>query len=122
MDKNELHATIMETLKDSGAYNKLQAEVYQKIFTVMNENPATRPEPPIENVIINALIQDYLEFNKYDYSKHVLQAEHGNDKETNSLRRQDVAEKLNIQGDFQSRPILYAMIEYFMKKQNESAK
>ena len=56
MDKNELEATIIETLKDSGAYNKLQAEVYQKIFTVMNENPANRPEPPIENVIINALI------------------------------------------------------------------
>ena len=116
MDKNELHAQILETLTDSGAYNKLQADVYQKIFAVLNECPAARPEPPLENIVANALIQDYLEFNKYDYSKHVLQAEHGN-QETNKLNREDIAEKLNIAGDFQSRPILYSMIEFFMKKQ-----
>merc|ERR1712110_911077 len=110
--ENELQATIIETLKESGAYDKLQAQVYQNLFSVMNENPAPRPTPPVENVVINALIQDYLEFNRYEYSKRVLEAEHG-DSETNKLRRVDIAEKLNISGDFQSRPILYAMIEHF---------
>ena len=61
-NNNELYNNLLETLKNSGQYDKLQAQTYQNIFEVLSENSAERPELPVENVLINSLIFDYLRF------------------------------------------------------------
>ena len=111
---NDLQAGILDSLKESGAYSKLQAQVFEKIFHVMNENSAERPELPEENVLVNSLIRDYLNWNNLEYTDKVLSAETGDKK---CLSRDEIAEKLNVTGDFQTKPLLYSMVEYFLKKE-----
>merc|ERR1712000_460934 len=136
---NELEENLTEILKDSGEFDKLQADVYCSLFKIMNENPAARPTLPPENILVNSLIHDYLGFNQYEYTQKLLLAESGQNITATSdlpeiiqtktsnpenfssqvknshLNRQQLAEKLNISGDVYKRPILYVLVEHFLK-------
>jgi len=54
--------------------SQLKAEVRSHVFKALDDPTEDRPPVSRENVIINELIQEYLEFNRYKYAASVLRA------------------------------------------------
>ena len=75
---NDLKDVLKETLEQKGALNKIKAEIRAEIFTALDaENSKGKPSQPPENVMINELIREYLEFNGYYNSASVFITESG---------------------------------------------
>ena len=67
-------SVVRETLESRGVLGQLKARIRAEVFNALDDPADSRPRIPSENVIINELILDYLEFNKYNYAASVLQA------------------------------------------------
>ena len=74
----DLKNVLRETLEQKGTMNKIKAEIRAEIFTALDAD-ATKGKPalPQENVLINELIREYLEYNRYYSSASVLVTESG---------------------------------------------
>ncbi len=53
---------------------QIRARVRAEVFSALQDPTGDRPELSSENFIINELIREYLEFNKYKYTQSVLHA------------------------------------------------
>lgn len=53
---------------------QLKARIRAEVFSALDEQREPRPPLPRENLLINELIRDYLEFNKYRHTASVLTA------------------------------------------------
>ncbi|XP_066238647.1 centrosomal protein 20 isoform X5 [Saccopteryx leptura] len=73
----ELKAVLKDTLEKRGVLGHLKARIRAEVFNALNDDG--EPQPPLshENLLINELIREYLEFNKYKYTASVLIAESG---------------------------------------------
>ena len=67
-------AVVKETLENRGALTQIKARIRAEVFNALNDQTEPRPKLSNENVLINELIREYLEFNNYKYSASVLQA------------------------------------------------
>lgn len=67
-------SAIKETLESRGVWAQLKAGMRAEVFSALDHQG--RPRPPLshENLLINELIREYLEFNKYRYTASVLTA------------------------------------------------
>ena len=65
---------VKDTLEDRGVLGEMKARIRAEVFHALEED--TEPSPPLsnENMFINELIREYLQFNKYKYSQSVLLA------------------------------------------------
>lgn len=70
----ETLSAIQETLESRGVWAELKAGIRAQVFSALDHQG--RPRPPLshENLLINELIREYLEFNKYRYTASVLTA------------------------------------------------
>ena len=74
----DLKNVLRETLEQKGVLNKVKAEIRSEIFTALDaDNTQGKPPVPQENVIINELIREYLEYNRYYNTASVLVTESG---------------------------------------------
>ncbi|XP_035573375.1 centrosomal protein 20 isoform X2 [Canis lupus familiaris] len=73
----ELKAVLKDTLEKRGVLGHLKARIRAEVFNALDDESEPRPPLSHENLIINELIREYLEFNKYKYTASVLMSESG---------------------------------------------
>uniref|UniRef100_A0A8C6B2M5 Centrosomal protein 20 n=1 Tax=Monodon monoceros TaxID=40151 RepID=A0A8C6B2M5_MONMO len=71
----ELKAVLKDTLEKRGVLGHLKARIRAEVFNALDDESEPRPSLSHENLLINELIREYLEFNKYKYTASVLIAE-----------------------------------------------
>uniref|UniRef100_A0A4W2DXY3 Centrosomal protein 20 n=1 Tax=Bos indicus x Bos taurus TaxID=30522 RepID=A0A4W2DXY3_BOBOX len=71
----ELKAVLKDTLEKRGVLGHLKARIRAEVFNALDDESEPRPSLSHENFLINELIREYLEFNKYKYTASVLIAE-----------------------------------------------
>ena len=106
----ELKNALKETLEQKGVLNEIRAKMRQSIFEAIESDDKPQPKLSNENLIINALIKEYLDYNNYLHTSSVLQAESGQPKD--KIDRNFIANQLNIIENNQSQkvPLLYSII------------
>ncbi|XP_038942174.1 centrosomal protein 20 isoform X2 [Rattus norvegicus] len=72
----ELKAVLKDTLEKRGVLRHLKARIRAEVFNALDDDREPRPLLSHENLLINELIREYLEFNKYKYTASVLIAAH----------------------------------------------
>ncbi|XP_076793590.1 centrosomal protein 20 isoform X3 [Arvicanthis niloticus] len=72
----ELKAVLKDTLEKRGVLGHLKARIRAEVFNALDDEREPRPSLSHENLLINELIREYLEFNKYKYTASVLIAAH----------------------------------------------
>lgn len=65
---------VKETLESRGVLGQLKARIRAEVFSALDDQREPRPPLSHENLLINELIREYLEFNKYRYTASVLTA------------------------------------------------
>ncbi|XP_077843302.1 centrosomal protein 20 isoform X1 [Macaca mulatta] len=68
----ELKAVLKDTLEKKGVLGHLKARIRAEVFNALDDDREPRPSLSHENLLINELIREYLEFNKYKYTASVL--------------------------------------------------
>ncbi|XP_040491218.1 centrosomal protein 20 isoform X5 [Ursus americanus] len=68
----ELKAVLKDTLEKRGVLGLLKARIRAEVFSALDDESEPRPPLSHENLLINELIREYLEFNKYKYTASVL--------------------------------------------------
>ncbi|MEQ2268396.1 Centrosomal protein 20 [Xenotaenia resolanae] len=71
---SELKNAVRETLESRGVLGQLKARIRAEVFSALDEHRGARPSLSHENLLINELIREYLEFNKYRNTASVLTA------------------------------------------------
>ena len=106
----ELKNALKETLEQKGVLNEIRAKMRQSIFEAIESDDKPQPKLSNENLIINTLIKEYLDYNNYLHTSSVFQAESGQPKD--KLDRAYIASQLNIIETNQSQkvPLLYSII------------
>uniref|UniRef100_A0A667HVA8 FGFR1OP N-terminal like n=1 Tax=Lynx canadensis TaxID=61383 RepID=A0A667HVA8_LYNCA len=64
----ELKAVLKDTLEKRGVLGHLKARIRAEVFNALHDESEPRPPLSHENLLINELIREYLEFNKYTAS------------------------------------------------------
>ncbi|XP_072466519.1 centrosomal protein 20 isoform X1 [Notamacropus eugenii] len=110
----ELKAVLKDTLEKRGVLGHLRAKIRAEVFNALDDQGEKPPPLSHENLLINELIREYLEFNKYKYSASVLTAESG--QPATPLERQFLIKELNIYEDSNAKtvPLLYGIIAHFL--------
>ncbi|XP_012861008.1 centrosomal protein 20 isoform X4 [Echinops telfairi] len=90
----ELKAVLKDTLEKKGVLGHLKARIRAEVFKALDDEREPRPPLSHENLLINELIREYLEFNKYKYTSSVLVAESG--QPVVPLDRQFLIHELNL--------------------------
>ncbi|XP_066186413.1 centrosomal protein 20 isoform X2 [Sylvia atricapilla] len=135
----ELKAVLKDTLEKRGALAQIKARIRAEVFNALDDQSEPRPTLSRENLLINELIREYLEYNKYKYTASVLTAallaalsqitplvfkktllsgfsfpESGQPEVP--LDRQFLAKELNVAEDpsAKSVPLLYGILSHFL--------
>ncbi|XP_035258911.1 lisH domain-containing protein FOPNL [Anguilla anguilla] len=115
----ELKAALKETLEARGVLGQLKARIRAEVFNALDDQSEARPALSHENLLINELIREYLEFNKYRYTASVLISESGQPEVP--LDRQFMTNELNVVEDPSCRsvPLLYGLLSHFLSSGGE---
>lgn len=73
----DLKNVLKETLESKGVLNDIRAKIRAEVFTALDSESSGKPKLSNENMIINEMIREYLEYNKYYNSLSVLMTESG---------------------------------------------
>jgi lisH domain-containing protein FOPNL len=73
----DLKAVLRETLEQKGVLGEVKAKIRAEIFTALDSESAGKPALSNENMIINEMIREYLEYNRYYNTSSVLVTETG---------------------------------------------
>ncbi|NWX50131.1 FOPNL protein, partial [Steatornis caripensis] len=105
---------LKDTLEKRGALGQIKARIRAEVFNALDDQSEPRPPLSHENFLINELIREYLEYNKYKYAASVLTAESGQPEMP--LDRQFLAKELNIVEDANGKavPLLYGILSHFL--------
>ena len=106
----ELKNALKETLEQNGVLNEIRAKMRKSIFEAIESDDKPKPKLSNDNLIINALIKEYLDYNNYLHTSSVFQAESGQPKD--KIDRNFITNQLNIIENNQSQkvPLLYSII------------
>ncbi len=61
-----------EALESKGVANELKSKLRAEVFNILEDNSNEKPIISQENLLINELIREYMDFNHYKYSKSVF--------------------------------------------------
>ncbi|XP_051062654.1 centrosomal protein 20 [Phodopus roborovskii] len=111
----ELKAVLKDTLEKKGVLGHLKARIRAEVFNALDDDHEPRPSLSHENLLINELIREYLEFNKYKYTASVLIAESG--QPVVPLDRQFLVHELKTfeESKDNSIPLLYGILAHFLR-------
>ncbi|XP_069021970.1 centrosomal protein 20 [Embiotoca jacksoni] len=118
----ELKCAVRETLESRGVLGQLKARIRAEVFSALDDRREPRPPLTHENLLINELVRDYLEFNRYRHTAAVLTAESGQPEAP--LDRQFLANELKVAEDMSSRavPLLYGLVSHFLNSGDKGGK
>ncbi|XP_019663316.1 lisH domain-containing protein FOPNL isoform X1 [Ailuropoda melanoleuca] len=110
----ELKAVLKDTLEKRGVLGLLKARIRAEVFSALDDESEPRPPLSHENLLINELIREYLEFNKYKYTASVLISESG--QPVVPLDRQFLIRELNAFEESKDNtiPLLYGILAHFL--------
>ncbi|XP_050394731.1 centrosomal protein 20 [Patella vulgata] len=110
---DELKEVLKESLENRGVLGQIKARIRAEVFTALNDQTENKPQLSNENVLINELIREYLEYNNYKYAASVLVSESG--MHPSPLDRDFLKNELNIVEDGPSRsvPLMYSLISTY---------
>uniref|UniRef100_A0A4X1VM92 Centrosomal protein 20 n=1 Tax=Sus scrofa TaxID=9823 RepID=A0A4X1VM92_PIG len=105
---------LKDTLEKRGVLGHLKARIRAEVFNALDDESEPRPSLSHENLLINELIREYLEFNKYKYTASVLIAESG--QPVVPLDRQFLIRELNAFEESKDNtiPLLYGILAHFL--------
>ncbi|XP_004225990.1 centrosomal protein 20-like [Ciona intestinalis] len=111
-----LKKALVESLETKGVMGKLKAQVRTEVYKAMDDPSVEKPKLSNENLLINELIREYLQFNRYKYSDSVLVAETGQPEV--QLDRKFLCKELNVEDTEETIqiPLLYSVLEAFVKQ------
>ncbi|XP_064644783.1 centrosomal protein 20-like [Lineus longissimus] len=112
----ELKGVVKDTLENRGVLGQLKARIRAEVFNALDDQSESAPPLSNENLLVNELIREYLEFNKYKYTSSVLMAESGQPQ--TPLDRQFLVNELNLaeNRESQSVPLLYGVVAHFLNR------
>ncbi|KAM9856460.1 centrosomal protein 20 [Aulostomus maculatus] len=118
----ELKCAVRETLESRGVLSQLKARIRAEVFSALDDQCQPRPPLSHENLLINELIREYLEFNKYRYTASVLTAESGQPEVP--LDRSFLASELRVTEDSSSKsvPLLYGLVSHFLNSSDNGGR
>lgn len=93
----DLKLVLAEALENKGVLNEVKAKLRAEVYTVLEDNSFEKPRISQENLLINELIREYMEFNHYKYSKSVFLKESNQPSEP--LNREVIAAELHVKED-----------------------
>eukprot|EP00696_Hemimastix_kukwesjijk_P015416 gnl/Hemi2/3611_TR1255_c0_g1_i1.p1 gnl/Hemi2/3611_TR1255_c0_g1~~gnl/Hemi2/3611_TR1255_c0_g1_i1.p1 ORF type:complete len:128 (+),score=43.94 gnl/Hemi2/3611_TR1255_c0_g1_i1:85-468(+) len=107
----DLKQALKESLENTGSLAQMKARIRSEIFNCLDEQEESKPSLTHENLLINELIREYLDFNKYRHTLAVLVPE--SNMPVAPLDRHFLAQKLGIENDTDPRavPLLYAILK-----------
>lgn len=113
---SDLKNAISESLQKRGVLDKIKSQIRAEMFSVLDECSGTKPPICNENLIINELIQEYLEFNKYKHTASVFMAESGQSEM--HLKRPFLENELKVVSNKEtsSVPLLYSLVNSFLQQ------
>jgi lisH domain-containing protein FOPNL len=106
---DDLKNVLKETLEQRGVLGEIKSKIRSEIFTALDNDTMGKPPLSQENMLINEMIREYLEFNQYYNTLSVLTSESGQPKEP-FLDRTTMHKKLSLKPSKDGLPILYEMI------------
>ena len=80
-DLEDLRDVLKDTLENRGVLGQVKARIRAEIFAALDDNSLPPPKLSNENLIINELIREYLEYNNYRQSLSVFLPETGQPQE-----------------------------------------
>ena len=106
----ELKNALKETLEQRGVLNQIKAIMRQEIYESIENDDNPKPQLTKENLIINELIKEYLDYNNLLHSSSVFQSESGQPKDT--FNRDTISKELNIieSEPNKQKPLLYSIL------------
>ncbi|XP_021565620.1 lisH domain-containing protein FOPNL isoform X2 [Carlito syrichta] len=109
----ELKAVLKDTLEKKGVLGHLKARIRAEVFSALDDDHESPPSLSHENLLINELIREYLEFNKYKYTASVLIAA---GQPVVPLDRQFLIHELNAFEESKDNtiPLLYGVLAHFL--------
>ena len=63
---------LKEALENKGTLSELHSKLRAEIYNTLEDNTYEKPRVSQENLLINELISDYMQFNNYKYSRSVF--------------------------------------------------
>ncbi len=110
----ELRDVLRQTLDNRGVLGEIKARVRAEVFNALDEDEAEdRPRLSNENMIINELIREYLEYNGYRHTLSVLVPETGQPEDASKhLPRSLMVSEFGLREDGTSEqlPLLYGIV------------
>lgn len=67
-----MNIVLREALENKGVVNEVKSKLRAEVFKILEDNSYEKPRVSQENLLINELIREYMEFNHYKYSKSVF--------------------------------------------------
>jgi lisH domain-containing protein FOPNL len=106
----ELKNALKETLEQRGVLNQIKAIMRQEIYEAIESDDSPKPQLSKENLIINELIKDYLNYNNLSHTSSVFQSETGQPKD--EYDRNSLSKELNIIENEANKqqPLLYSIL------------
>ena len=105
----DLKNVLKETLEQKGVLNDIRAKIRAEVFTALDSDVAGKPKLSNENMIINEMIREYLEYNRYYNTSSVLIAESGQPVEP-PFDKEYLQKKFSVAGGNKGVPLLYELI------------
>ncbi len=100
---DDLKLVLGEALDKKGVTNEIKARLRAEVFSILEDNSFEKPRISQENLLLNELIREYMDFNHYKYSKSVFLKETQQPNEP--LNREIIASELHIKEDRLTRQV-----------------
>jgi len=112
---HDLVEALRETLQFKGVIDDLKAHARAEIHSCLDMEDVPKPKLNNENLIVNELILEYLDFNGYNHASSVLRAESGQPKQ-GTLDESFTRRELGLSdggsgGEGGGLPALYGIVE-----------
>ncbi|XP_046549783.1 centrosomal protein 20-like [Haliotis rubra] len=116
----DLKEVLKDSLENRGVLGQIKARIRAEVFNALDDQTEHKPPLSNENVLINELIREYLEYNKYRYASSVLVAESGMPKV--ALEREFLRNELNVVEDAPAKtvPLLYSIVSHYVNRHPRS--
>ncbi len=107
----DLKGVLKETLEQKGVLNDIKARIRAEIFTALDADTTGKPKLSNENLILNEIIREYLEYNRYYNTLSVMLTESGQPQDP-PFDKEYLHQKFSIgsAGKGKGLPLLYEII------------
>ncbi|CAM9405547.1 unnamed protein product [Chrysoparadoxa australica] len=109
--ERELQQSIVESLSKRGVLAKVKASLRSEVFRSLEGDKAGAPPLSSENLLVNELIREYLEYNQYHSALSVFMEESGQPT-TQNLDRAFIREELGVTESARNSklPLIYGIV------------